>query len=239
MNKRDKLGDFSSNKFSKILESLSNTGLKPSFKTPWELKYGIPKIRTSETLIFSNDEKFDEFFILEKGYYTYFKDIEYNKFFMRALFDSYTPFILNDLFSNIPEFKLELYVENWIKFTRMILNSLLEIIKAGKLNQTEFIKFRPEKELIYNSQNFIEDQNNFPFSALSYESLIARELFTIHNDLFNNPPNNFEVIESIHQYTDAEELIKNYRFEEAAKKLNESLKIFNKNQQKKIVVSIL
>ncbi|KKK71383.1 hypothetical protein LCGC14_2914470, partial [marine sediment metagenome] len=66
-----------------------------------------------------------------------------------------------------------------------------------------------------------------------------KELFSIHNDLFNKPPANFEVIESINQYTEAEELIKNYRFEEAAQKLNESLKIFNKNKQKKIVVSIL
>ncbi len=239
LNKRDKFGDFSPEKFSRIVESLKNTGLNPSFKIPWELRYGIPKIRTSETLLFSNDENLDEFFILEKGYYTYFKDIEYNKFHIRSLFDSYTPYILNDLFSDIPEFKLELYVENWIKFTRLILNSLIEIIKAAKLNQTEFINFRPEKELIYNSPNFIEDQNNFPFSALSYESSITKELFTIHNDLFNKPPNNFEVIESINQYTDAEELLKNYRFEEAANTLNESLKIFNKNQQKKIVVSIL
>jgi len=239
LNKRDKFGDFSPEKFNKIVESLKNTGLNPSFKIPWELRYGIPKIRTSETLLFSNDENLDEFFILEKGYYTYFKDIEYNKFYIRSLFDSYTPYILNDLFSDIPEFKLELYVENWIKFTRLILNSLTEIIKAAKLNQTEFINFRPEKELIYNSPNFIEDQNNFPFSALSYESSITKELFTIHNDLFNKPPNNFEVIESINQYTDAEELLKNYRFEEAANTLNDSLKIFNKNQQKKIVVSIL
>lgn len=239
LNKRDKFGDFSHKKFSRIVESLKNTGLNPSFKIPWELRYGIPKIRTSETLIFSSDENFDEFFILEKGYYTYFKDIEYNKFYIRSLFESYTPYILNDLFNDIPEFKLEVYVEKWIKFTRFILNSLIDIIKAAKLNQTEFINFRPEKELMYNSPNFIEDQNNFPFSALSYESSIAKELFTIRDDLFNKPPNNFEVIESINQYTDAEELIKNYRFEEAAKKLNDSLKIFNKNQQRKIVVSIL
>ncbi|GAH54443.1 unnamed protein product, partial [marine sediment metagenome] len=41
------------------------------------------------------------------------------------------------------------------------------------------------------------------------------------------------------QYTEAEELIKNYSFDEATKLLNESLKVFNKNQQKKVVVAIL
>ncbi|GAG63265.1 unnamed protein product, partial [marine sediment metagenome] len=61
----------------------------------------------------------------------------------------------------------------------------------------------------------------------------------IHNDLFNTPPTNFEVIKSINSYIDAEDLIKNYRFDEATQLLNNSLKIFNKNRQKKVVVSIL
>jgi len=90
------------------------------------------------------------------------------------------------------------------------------------------------------SDDFELEQNNFPFSALHYESSMAkRELYQIHNDLFNSPPTNFEVIETIQSYTEAEELIKNYRFDEAANILNNSLKIFNKNRQRKVVVSIL
>jgi len=65
------------------------------------------------------------------------------------------------------------------------------------------------------------------------------ELYQIHNDLFNSPPTNFEVLETINLYTEAEELIKNYRFDDATELLNQSLKVFNKNRQKKIVVSIL
>ena len=239
MNKRDKLKDYSTQELKNFQNTLQSVGLKPTFKIPWELKDGIPKIRTSETIFFSDDGNLDEFFILEKGYFTYIKDIEYDKFHLRGLVDSYTPYILNNLFNNLPEFKLELLLENWIKFTRLILNSVKEIIEARNINQTELIKFRPNKELLYNNPDFIEDQNNFPFSALSYESSISKELFTIHNNLFNRPPSNFEVIESINQYIESEELIKNYRFEEAAKLLNEALIVFNKNQQKKIVVSIL
>jgi len=239
MNKRDKLKDFSNQELKEIQESLQSLGLEPTFKIPWEIKYGIPKIRTSETIFFSDHDNQNEFFILEKGYFTYIKDIDYEKFHLRGLFDSYTPYILKDLFSNVPEFTLELLLENWIKFTRLILNSVKEIIQVRDINQTELIKFRPNKELLYNNPDFVEDHNNFPFSALSYESLISKELFTIHNDLFNKPPSNFEVIESINQYVEAEELIKNYRFEEAANLLNEVLIIFNKNQQKKVVVSIL
>ncbi|NVM34120.1 MAG: hypothetical protein HWN81_00900 [Candidatus Lokiarchaeota archaeon] len=239
MNKGDKLKDYSNQELKKFQEALQDLGLKPTFKIPWELRYGIPKIRTSETIFFSDDGNLDEFFILEKGYFTYIKDIEYDKLHIRGLFDSYTSYILNDLFSSNPEFKLELLLENWIKFTRLILNSVKEIIEARNINQTELIKFRSNKELLYNNPNFIEDHNNFPFSALSYESSISKELFAIHNDLFNKPPSNFEVIESINQYVEAEELVKNYRFEEAAHLLNEALIVFNKNQQKKIVVSIL
>ena len=239
MNKRDKLKDYSNQELKNFQNTLQSVGLKPTFKIPWELKDGIPKIRTSETIFFSDDGDLDEFFILEKGYFTYIKDIEYDKFHLRGLFDSYTPYILSDLFNNNPEFKLELLLEKWIKFTRLILNSVKEIIEARNINKTELIKFRPNKELVYNNPDFIEDQNNFPFSALSYESSISKELFTIHNNLFNKPPSNFEVIESINQYIESEELIKNYRFEEATKLLNEALMVFNKNQQKKIVVSIL
>ncbi len=239
MNNRNKFNSFSLNNLNALKESLQKSGLEPSLKIPWELKFGVPKMRASETLLFSNDENFEEFFILEKGYYSYFKDIEFNKFYIRSLFDSYTPYILNELFYENPEFKLELFIEAWIKFTRMILNSIIEIIKVGDVNYNSFIKFRPTKEFSYDSQSFIKEKNNFAFTALSYESSMAKELFSIHNDLFNKPPANFEVIESINQYTEAEKLIKNYRFEEAAQKLNESLKIFNKNKQKKIVVSIL
>lgn len=239
MNKRDKLKDYSNQELKSFQETLQNLGLKPTFNIPWELKDGIPKLKTSETILFSDDGNLDEFFILEKGYFTYIKDIEYDKFHLRGFLDSYTPYILNELFSRIPEFKLELLLENWIKFTRLLLNSIQEIIDAGNINQTELIKFRPNKELLYNNPDFIEDYNNFPFSALSYESSISKELFTIHNDLFNKPPSNFEVIESINQYVEAEGLIKNYRFEEAANLLNDALIVFNKNQQKKIVVSIL
>jgi hypothetical protein len=239
LNKRDQLQDYSNEQHDNLIASLRNNGLEPTFRLPWELKNGVPKLRTSETLFFSNDGEFNEFFIFEKGFFSYFKDIEYKKFYIRASFDSYSSYLLNGLFNNKPEFKLEDLVDNWIKFSRMILNSIIELVESEKIVQSELLKFRPSKELIYRSKNFILDQNNFPFSALCYESSIAKELFPFHIDLYNNPPVNFEVIETMNLYTEAEELIKKYNFDKATSLLNESLKIFNKNQQKKAVVSIL
>jgi len=237
MNKRDKMQQFDSTYIAQVVDVLKKIGLQPTFKLPWELKQGVPKIRTSETLFFSNDEPLDEFFIFEKGYISYFKDLEYNKFYIRASFDSYTPYILTKLF-NDTDFKLEIYIENWIKFARLILNSIIEIINLAEINYNDFIQFNPEREL--ESNDFELDQNNFPFSALHYESSMAKkELYPIHNNLFNSPPTNFEVIETIQAYTEAEELIKNYRFEKAAEILNNSLKVFNKNHQRKVIVSIL
>ncbi|MBY8987167.1 MAG: hypothetical protein KGD61_01845, partial [Candidatus Lokiarchaeota archaeon] len=237
MNKREAFEEFDGSYTNKIVNVLDSTRLKPTFNLPWELRDGVPKLRTSETLFFSNDEEFDEFFILEKGFFTFFKDLEYNKFYIRSLFDSYTPYILCSLFKE-PDFKLETYVENWIKFSRMLMNSIIEIISLANINQNDYIKFNPKKEL--DSEDFEFESNNFPFSALHYESLMSKgDLYQIHNDLFNTPPSNFEVIKSINSYIDAEELIKNYRFDEATLLLNDSLKIFNKNRQKKVVVSIL
>jgi len=237
MNKWEAFEEFDNLYTTKIVNVLDNIRLKPTFKLPWELRDGVPKLRTSETLFFSNDEEFDEFFILEKGFFTFFKDLEYNKFYIRSSFDSYTPYILNSLFKD-NDFKLETYIENWIKFSRMMINSIIEIINLAKINQNDYIKFNPKKEL--DSNDFEFESNNFPFSALHYESLMSKgDLYHIHNDLFNTPPSNFEVIKSINSYIDSEELIKNYRFDEATQLLNASLKIFNKNRQKKVVVSIL
>jgi len=238
MNKRDQFSDLE-NEFLKILvELIRNIGLKPTFNQPWELKKGIPKIRTPETLFFSNDdEPYDEFFILEKGYFSYFKDLEFNKFYVRSFFDTYTPYILLELYRENPNFKLEVFIENWIKFARLLLNSTIEILKLGEINHGDYIQFRPEKELTY--EDFEEDQNNFPFSSLHYETLISKELYPLHYDLLNTPPTDFEVIESSNYLIEAQELLQNYKFEQASALLEEALKIFNKHKQRKIVVSIL
>ncbi len=235
MNKVDRFKEFDSTKISEISNSLKNLELNPTFKIPWEFNKGIPKLRTSETLLFSNDEP--EFFILEKGYFTYFKDLEYKKFYLRAFFESYSPYILNEIFSDNPDFKLEIFLETWIKFARLLLNSVIEVIDSINFNENEMVTFRPIKGL--DVRDYEDEQINFPLSALHYESIITKELYPLHNNLFNTPPTNFEVMEFINYLTSAEELINNYKFKEATKILEDSLKIFNKYHQKKIVVSIL
>ncbi|MFX1233985.1 MAG: tetratricopeptide repeat protein [Promethearchaeota archaeon] len=237
LSNREKFNVFDSSYISKIVEIVRTIGLEPTFKLPWELGRGVPKLRTSETLFFSNDERFDEFFILEKGFLTYFKDLEYNKFYIRSSFDCYTPYIITNIFDK-SDFKFNEAIENWIKFSRMFLNSVIEIVSLGEIVQNDFINLRPEREL--DSTDYEMDQNNFPFTPLHYESIISKtELYPIHTDLLNSPPINFETIESLNTYTQAEELIKNYQFNEATDLLNNSLIVFNKNRQRKIVVSIL
>jgi len=237
MTKRDEFNDGETQMIDQVINAVKNSGLTATFKLPWELKEGVPKLRTAESLFFSNDEPFDEFFIIEKGFFTYLKDLEYSKFYMRSSFDTYTPYILFKLLNdNIVT--LENLVDNWIKFSRMMINSLIEIINLAKINQYDLMQFNFEREL--NSNGFEEEENCFPLTPLHYESSISKgDLYQIHIDLFNSPPSNFEVIESIQSYTEAEELIANYRFDEATELLNQSLKVFNKNRQKKIVVSIL
>ncbi|MFW9930357.1 MAG: tetratricopeptide repeat protein [Candidatus Thorarchaeota archaeon] len=237
MNKQDSMTQFSESEITSIIDTLNSAGLQATFKFPWELREGVPRLRSSDTLFFSNDEEFDEFFILEKGFFSYFKDLEYNKIYLRTGFDSYTPYLIKGLLQDT-DFSLETSLENWIKLSRMLLNSLLKIINAVKINQQDYIQINSEREL--DSSEFELNENNFPFTALHYESSIAKgELYHIHNDLLNSPPRSFKVLEFMNTYSKAEELIKNYRFEEATQLLNSSLKVFNKHKQKKIVVSIL
>ena len=235
MNKRERFKEFDNIKIKDISEALARSGLSPTFNVPWELLNGLPKLRTAETLFYSTEEP--EFFILEKGYLTYFKDLEYEKFYLRTFYESYTPYLLNEIFRDNPNFKLEVFVETWIKFARLLLNSAIEIIDSIEINQNEFVNFRPQKTL--DSINFEFKQNNFPLSALYYECSTSKELYPLHNDLFNTPPTSFEVIEYVNYLTEAESLRKSYKFQEASKILEDSLKIFNKYRQKKIVVSIL
>jgi tetratricopeptide (TPR) repeat protein len=237
MAKRNEFNDHEAQMIEEVISAIKKSRLTATFKLPWELKEGVPKLRTTESLFFSNDEPFDEFFILEKGFLTYFKDLEYNKFFLRTSFDSYTPYILFKILDK-NNVNMENLVDKWIKFSRMMLNSLIEIINLANTTQHDLMQFNYEREI--NSNGFEEEKNCFPLTPLHYESSISKgELYQIHNDLFNSPPTNFEVIESIQSYTEAEELIKNYRFDDATELLNQSLKVFNKNRQKKIVVSIL
>ncbi len=239
MNKRSQgqINPLESERIQNVINSLQKLGLSPTFNHPWELKKGVPKLRTTETLFFSNEENFDEFYILERGFHTYFKDFEYNKFFIRVLFESYSVYIINELFKNSPDFTLEILIENWIKFSRLLLNSVLEIISNLNLSPNDLAQFNPEHVLI--NEDFEIQKNNFPFSALYYESSISKELFKIHHSMLNKPPTAFEIVEQINFYTEAEDLIKNYKFTEATALLNDSLKLFNKYKQKNVVVSIL
>ncbi len=245
MNKREQFSEqftlFDKEKTSEVVKILKDSGLSPTFKQPWELKKGVPKIRTSETLLFSNQEELSgEFFIFERGYITYFKDLNYNKFYVRTFFESYSPYVLYTIlnFKRDSDFKFETHVKNWIRLSRIFLNSIIEIINNANLNSSEFISFNPEYEFL--KDDFVEDQCNFPFSALNYESSLSKELFSMHNNLFESPPAHFELLEStMEYYTKAESFIRNYQFEPATRLLNEALKIFNRYRQKKAIISVL
>lgn len=238
MNKRKRFETLEETMVNKIGEELGKLGLNPTFRSPWELEKGIPKLRTSETLLFSTEEPFDEFFIFEKGFYTYFKDIEYKKFYIRSLFESYTPYIIRSLFdSDDSEELLNDLLKDWVKFSRLTLNSILEIIDGIEFDPNGLRSFDPKREL--ETTNFVEENNNFCFSALHYESSIAKELYPLHHDLLNAPPKNFKIIENLNYLTKAEELIINYKFKEANTILTKALQTFNKYKQKKAVVTIL
>ena len=45
-----------------------------------------------------------------------------------------------------------------------MINSILEIIGLANINQNDFIRFNPEKEL--EAEDFEYESNNFPFSGV-------------------------------------------------------------------------
>ncbi|MHA1804596.1 MAG: tetratricopeptide repeat protein [Promethearchaeota archaeon] len=219
-----------------IVTVIEKLGLSSSFKIPWELKKGIARFRISDLLIFSNEET--EYFLLEKdGYMTYFKDIYYQeKFYMRAFFESFfLPFFLS--FYEKKEFgeQIQIFLENWIIFCRMLLNTLFKLVDSLSINYNEFVQFHPEKELL--SNKFEDNRNNFPFSALYHETLFQKELSPIQNELLIAPPTNFKVMQSITFLVEAKDLIESLKFKDALKLLEEAAQIFKKHDQVKLLLS--
>ena len=237
MNKKEKFKNLQKEQIEDIVEGIQNVGLKPTFNVPWELRDGAPKMRASDTLFFSTDDKYDEFFIFEKSFFTYFKDIEYKKFYIRSFFESYAPYFISTIFKENPEINLRLLATSWIKFARLILNSVLKVFNSVNFNKNLMVSFKPKKELENNE--FIEEDHNFPLSALHYEGKISKNLQPIHHDLLNRPPETFKIIEHLNYYNQAEELIDSYKFEQANHILVKALKLFNKHKQKKAVVATL
>lgn len=239
MNKREQgsLKSLTDDQIKEIVSLIKKLGLKPTFSQPWELKQGVPKIKTTETLFFSNDEPFDEFFILEKGYITYFKDLDYHKFYLRTFIESYAVYFLNSVYADLPELAINEFIEQWVKFARILLNSMLDMINQIPFDEKDLVSFNPEYVLQKEEDNY--KTNNFHFTALRYESALSKDLYPLHHELLSKPPDNFEVIEQVNFYTEAEELINYYRFDDATKLLTDALKIFNKHHQKGVVVSIL
>ena len=236
MNKKEGFTVLNSEMVENLYEILESLSLYPSFKLPWELKKGIARFRTSEVLVFSNE--LSEYFLLEEeGYITFFKDLSYQKYYIRSFFESYfLPFLIkiyemeNNFSSNI-----KIIIENWIKFSRMILNSLLELVDSCLTNKNHLINFYPEKEIL--SNDFHGEKNNFALSALFYESLFQKELSPIRNELFNTPPKDFTVLKSINFLFQAEDLIKELKIKEAMKLLERSLNIIEQYEQDKLLVS--
>ncbi len=238
MNKSERFKKLEEEDINDIVDGINHLGLKPTFETPWELKKGIPKMRVSETLFFSTEEPFDEFFILEKDHFwTYFKDIEVEKFYIRTFFESYSPHFLSTIFKDSSDVNLNVLVEKWIKFSRLVLNSVLKIFNSVNFPKSSLASFKPKKEI--ESRDFISEEHNFPLSALHYEGRVAKNLHPVQHDLLNRPPKTFAIIEHLNYYSKAEDLIEDYKFSEANSLLVEALKIFNKFKQKKAVVAIL
>ncbi|MGV9171360.1 MAG: tetratricopeptide repeat protein [Promethearchaeia archaeon] len=245
LNKREKskinniLQSYIKNKEQPLVETINKLGLSATKGSPWELKEGIPKLRLSETLLFSNEEKFDEYFILEKEFFTYFKDLQFEKCYLRSFFETYNPYLLYSLFNEYDDYQIEKLVVQWVRFSRLLLNSLLNIVNDSGIPemQHELIDFNYEK--ILQDDDFEHEENNFPFSALYHEGLTMKNLKPINRELFTVAPKSFEELEWYENYKKALKLIRDYKFNQATEILNDSLKVFNRYHQKQLTILVL
>ncbi len=233
LNKQSKFNEFNKIVCTNVNNSIRDLGLVATDVLPWDLKKGIPQYRINNVLFFNNVDSKDEYFILEKGFLTYFKDILVKNIHIRSQWASYTPYVLLELYKD-ENFDLELLITSWIKFSRLILNSIINLIESESVAKLNFQSFNFQNKIINSGEEL-----TFPLIPLNYESKVAKKLFPIKYKLLHNPPSNFEEIESLELYNQALEKFKNYKFSDAVKLFYESMKNFNKFRQRKIVVLIL
>ena len=137
MNKYETFSEIEERFYVDLAKGLQTIGLNPTWQLPTSLDDGIPKQKRDHVLFFSNDEK-NEFFIVERGFITFFRDIEVKNIHLRTYFESYTPLLLSLTFNEIEGFSTIDLILSWIRFSRMTLNPMLKILDSEYILSREF-----------------------------------------------------------------------------------------------------
>ncbi|MHA1729972.1 MAG: tetratricopeptide repeat protein [Promethearchaeota archaeon] len=244
MNKYSLFQDLESNFFNKLYIALEKIGLKPSWRVPISLNKGIPRPKKESVLFYSaQKEEEKEFFIAEKGFFTFLKDFESNRIQIRVAFETYTPLLLELIFGgngNKEEnsgdiLSIHDLILSWIRFSRMVLNPLVKIINSDEyINGSELFEI--------NLQSFL--RNEIPggailIPALTREILSKETLFKPSRKLFNNPPRSFTELKVISKFDDVEKVIQNGKLQDAAEILTQLLITLNRYGHKRGVIHVL
>lgn len=233
LNKQSKFKEFDNKISANVNASLNNLGFIATNELPWELVKGLPNYRSNNVIFFKNIDSNDEYLVLERGFITYYNDFYFKNIFIRCQWTSYTPYILLQLYKD-ENFNLELLITSWIKFSRLMLNSIINIVESDNINKLNIQSFNFQHNLLK-----FDERSTFPLIPLNYESVVSKNLTQVEYELLSNPPSNFEEIEALDLYEKALEKFKGYKFSEAMQMLFMCMKTFNKYKQRKIVILTL
>lgn len=221
--------------FDNLSTALSTIGIEPTWDLPRSLKDGIPKLKKDSVLFFKNTEG-NEFIILEKGFITYFRDFEQNNIWLRTFFESYSPLLLYSVFKDVENFSVQDLILSWIRFARMTLNPLINVLNADYLAAREFYPINIDSFL---GSNTTLADTAIPIPIIARERIAKEELYTISKKLLTKPPMSFNELKAVSNFEETDELIKNGKYNQASGVLAECLKSFNKYSQKLGTVKVL
>ncbi|MBD3352725.1 MAG: hypothetical protein GF364_14655, partial [Candidatus Lokiarchaeota archaeon] len=235
MNKYELFKDLETEFFDKLTESLKSIGLMPTWNLPESMSDGIPKLKKDSLLIFSNEEG-NEFLLVEKGFITFLRDFEENNIMLRTYFDSYSPLLLEYVFKDVENFSVQNLILSWIRFSRMSLNPLINVLSSEYVLSREFYQV--------NLSSFFQSHKDFadtviPVPLIAREKLKKDRLTIPGSKILTNPPSSFNELKAIKFYKSAENLAKNSKYKRANAVLAEALVIFNKYRQKRGVIKVL
>ncbi|MHA1818844.1 MAG: tetratricopeptide repeat protein [Promethearchaeota archaeon] len=234
LNKHKLFEEFSGKLYDQISDALEHVGLTPTFKLPILLKNGVPRQKVDRVLFFTNAEN-NEYFIMEPGFITFYRDLMSNHIMIKTHFESYSFLILYSIFKDVGNFSIIDLILSWIRYTRMTLNPMINIIES------EYVVPRDLYELNLDTfyHKYDLSETAIPIPQLVREIFNKDELIKLDQKFFNHAPKYFDELTALKQYKEADDLIKAGKLQVAIKALGKILVIFNRYKQKKGVVLTL
>ncbi|MHA1746996.1 MAG: tetratricopeptide repeat protein [Promethearchaeota archaeon] len=199
-----------------IQDVYSDFGFHPTSELPPELSKGFPRSRRNWIVLFKNQSP-NEYLIEEPGSITYFRDYIYNNAWIRTGFESVTPNIWYQAFSD-QDYQMNYLFYDWIVYARGLLKKVQPIIAPSSGYRSWDVKaFSDVQYLKEYACNLLVPGLFMP--RLVYENQKSSEWELRDEFLFSSSPTSLEELATIEDFAQVQVLMRKGQFPQSEKLL--------------------